>query len=181
MVLSDTCRARSLAAGLTMGVERGGLELGHQLSPDPVRTTSIAPAIAPTPPHTAPLSGYAPPQVGSRLPTGALLRSRLCHPTGWDTSLSGRPIVGGKRAAKGTLMGVCAWSTRPASAVVASVPCANSVNGKAVPPKSRSPRECALASSQHRVCSPTLERLEPPAPSTSVQAEARVPNGWRYR
>jgi hypothetical protein len=40
------------------------LELGHQLQPDPVRTTSIAPAISPPPPHTAPASGYAPPQVG---------------------------------------------------------------------------------------------------------------------
>jgi hypothetical protein len=40
------------------------LELGHQLQPDPVRTTEFAPAVFPTPPHTAPSSGYAPPQVG---------------------------------------------------------------------------------------------------------------------
>lgn len=46
------------------------LELGHQLHPDPVHTTEFAPAIPsplstpPTPPHTAPPSGYAPPQVG---------------------------------------------------------------------------------------------------------------------
>ncbi|MHB8600970.1 MAG: transposase family protein [Ktedonobacteraceae bacterium] len=46
------------------------LELGHQLHPDPVRTTEFAPAIPSplsTPPpsaHTAPPSGYAPPQVG---------------------------------------------------------------------------------------------------------------------
>ena len=40
------------------------LELGHQLHPDPVRTTEFAPATPPTPPHTAPPSGYAPPQVG---------------------------------------------------------------------------------------------------------------------
>jgi len=40
------------------------LELGHQLHPDPVRTTEFAPAISPAPPHTAPPSGYAPPQVG---------------------------------------------------------------------------------------------------------------------
>jgi hypothetical protein len=40
------------------------LELGHQLHPDPVRTTEFAPAIPPASPHTAPLSGYAPPQVG---------------------------------------------------------------------------------------------------------------------
>src|SRR5512135_1712491 len=46
------------------------LELGHQLHPDPVRTTEFAPAIpsaSPTPPppaHSAPASGYAPPHVG---------------------------------------------------------------------------------------------------------------------
>jgi hypothetical protein len=40
------------------------LELGHQLHPDPVRTTEFAPALPPPSPHTAPLSGYAPPHVG---------------------------------------------------------------------------------------------------------------------
>lgn len=41
------------------------LELGHHLHPDPVRITEFAPALSPPPPHTAPSSGYAPPQVGS--------------------------------------------------------------------------------------------------------------------
>jgi hypothetical protein len=40
------------------------LELGHQLHPDPVRTTEFAPALPPPSPHAAPTSGYAPPQVG---------------------------------------------------------------------------------------------------------------------
>jgi hypothetical protein len=40
------------------------LELGHQLHPDPVRTTEFAPALPPPSPHTAPPSGYVPPQVG---------------------------------------------------------------------------------------------------------------------
>jgi hypothetical protein len=40
------------------------LELGHQLHPDAVRTTEFAPALPPPSPHTAPPSGYAPPQVG---------------------------------------------------------------------------------------------------------------------
>jgi len=40
------------------------LELGHQLHPDPVRTTEFAHAIPPPSPHTAPASGYASPQVG---------------------------------------------------------------------------------------------------------------------
>ncbi len=40
------------------------LELGHQLHPDLVRTTEFAPALVPSPPHTAPASGYAPAEVG---------------------------------------------------------------------------------------------------------------------
>ncbi len=40
------------------------LELGHQLHPDPVRTTEFAPALPPPSPHAAPASGYAPPHVG---------------------------------------------------------------------------------------------------------------------
>jgi hypothetical protein len=40
------------------------LELGHQLHPDPMRTTEFAPALSSLSPHTAPASGYAPPHVG---------------------------------------------------------------------------------------------------------------------
>jgi hypothetical protein len=40
------------------------LELGHQLHPDPLRTTEFAPALPPPTPHAAPASGYAPPQGG---------------------------------------------------------------------------------------------------------------------
>jgi hypothetical protein len=40
------------------------LELGHQLHPDPLRTTEFAPALPPASPQAAPASGYAPPQVG---------------------------------------------------------------------------------------------------------------------
>jgi hypothetical protein len=40
--------------------------LGHQLHPDPVRTTAFAPALPSPAPHAAPASGYAPPQVGLR-------------------------------------------------------------------------------------------------------------------
>ena len=49
------------------------LELGHQLQPEPVRTTKFAPALPPPsaiPPHTAPPPGYAFPQVGLPWKTG---------------------------------------------------------------------------------------------------------------
>jgi hypothetical protein len=46
------------------------LELGHHLQPEPLRTTEFAPALPPSPPHTAPASGYAPPEVGSAWKAG---------------------------------------------------------------------------------------------------------------
>jgi hypothetical protein len=46
------------------------LELGHQIHPDPVRTTEFAPALPFPSAHTAPASGYAPPQVGSSWKAG---------------------------------------------------------------------------------------------------------------
>lgn len=49
------------------------LEVGHQLQPEPVRTTEFAPALPPpsaNPSHTAPPSGYAFPQVGLPWKTG---------------------------------------------------------------------------------------------------------------
>jgi hypothetical protein len=46
------------------------LELGHQLQPEPVRTTEFAPALPSPSPHTAPPSGYASPQVGSTWKAG---------------------------------------------------------------------------------------------------------------
>jgi hypothetical protein len=50
------------------------LELGHHLEPEPLRTTEFAPALAPTlaptPPYSAPSSGYAPPQVGTSWKVG---------------------------------------------------------------------------------------------------------------
>jgi hypothetical protein len=47
-----------------MGLEPARCPLGHQLHPDPVRTTEFAPALPPASPHAAPASGYAPSQVG---------------------------------------------------------------------------------------------------------------------
>jgi hypothetical protein len=46
------------------------LELGHQITPQPVRTTEFAPALPPPASHTAPAVGYAPPTVGSAWKSG---------------------------------------------------------------------------------------------------------------
>src|SRR5262249_48282115 len=46
------------------------LELGHQLQPEPARTTEFASALPSPLPHTAPASGYAPPEVGTAWKAG---------------------------------------------------------------------------------------------------------------
>lgn len=56
--------ARSAGRSYQSRVWNLRLELGHQLHPDPVRTTEFAPALPSSSPHTAPVSGYAPPHVG---------------------------------------------------------------------------------------------------------------------
>src|SRR5258708_6909427 len=92
-----------LATGLANLVWNLRLELGHQLHPDPVCTTEFAPAIPPASLHTAPLSGYAPPQVGLswkadrslRVVYGASIRScRPCPrrvPRQWQGSATKKP------------------------------------------------------------------------------------------
>jgi hypothetical protein len=91
------------------------LELGHQLSPDPVRTTEFAPAIAPTPPHTAPPSGYAPPQVGSPWKQGRFSGQDFAiQPDGTLRCPAGQSLVANerRREADGSLRVVYAASIR---------------------------------------------------------------------
>lgn len=91
------------------------LELGHQLHPDPARTTEFSPAIIPAPPYTAPPSGYAPPQVGLPWKAGRFsgqdfpLQSdgTLCCPAGQKLLAHER-----RREADGSLRVVYAASIR---------------------------------------------------------------------
>ena len=115
------------------------LELGHQLHPDPVRTTEFAPALPSAhkeSPAQAPVQGYGLAEVA--LPGKAGRFSRQTLPSNqmglcvvqqanhwWHTSGAGKP------------MAACAWSMRPASGVAVLVLCASSVSGMAVPPPSR--------------------------------------------
>ncbi len=70
MVLSLRLGPGVLAVGLAVGLEPPRCPLGHQLHPDPVRTTEFAPALPPPSPRTAPASGHAPPHVGLSWKTG---------------------------------------------------------------------------------------------------------------
>ncbi|HEX4205505.1 MAG TPA: hypothetical protein VHZ51_15190 [Ktedonobacteraceae bacterium] len=66
------------------------LELGHQLKPQPLRTTEFAPALPPPSPHSAPASGYAARSawVPHRRPVAS--RARICSPARWNASVPGR-------------------------------------------------------------------------------------------
>ena len=69
------------------------LELGHQLHPDPVRTTeagSSAPICTQGDPHAGSCSGVRAGRSRSALESGPLLGARFCLPTGWHASLSSR-------------------------------------------------------------------------------------------
>lgn len=69
------------------------LELGHQLHPDPVRTTeagSRAPISTPGDPHADSCSGVRAGRSRSTLESRPLLGARFCLPTRWHASLSSR-------------------------------------------------------------------------------------------
>jgi hypothetical protein len=134
------------------------LELGHQLHPDPVRTTEFAPAIPPPPLHTAPPSGYAPLAWAcpGKLPTSrakTLPSSQMGRCVAPPTRSFPRMSSGEK------LTGACTSCMEPASAVVVPVRCATSVNGMGVLRRSRA-SERAPATINCRFSSAGLARLE---------------------
>jgi hypothetical protein len=133
------------------------LELGHQLEPTPLRLTEFAPAIpqhreqvATPPTSSAPASGYGPPTTATRL--GKLVASAAqifrSNPMGRFGVQQGNRFL--PRSGVEKPMGAYVWCMPQAFAVAALARCASSVNGMVVPPRSRSPRECALASSRCR-------------------------------
>jgi len=131
------------------------LELGHQLEPTSMRTTEFAPAIPPVTEQAAaspaPASGYGPPATATRLGKRVASRGKtfLSSPMGRSVVQQARSFV--PMSGAGKPMGVCASCTRPAAAVVVPVRCGSSANGRARPPRSRSPRERTVASIGHRI------------------------------
>ena len=119
------------------------LELGHQLKPQPLRTTEFAPAIpkprelgAAHPSTSAPTAGFGPPVTATRLgkqvaSLAQTFLSNLTAPSGVQPGGRWFPMSGVEK-----VVGACVWCMRPAFAVVGLVPCASSANGKAVPPRS---------------------------------------------
>jgi hypothetical protein len=80
------------------------LELGHQLHPEPARTTEFAPACLPAQEEAvdspSPASGYGPVAQALRRTRWPLLWSRLRPPARWDTALSCRADALCARAAQ---------------------------------------------------------------------------------
>jgi hypothetical protein len=119
------------------------LELGHQLHPDPVRTTEFAPALPPPyehastrPPTAAPASGYAPPAAATSWKVGRFTaQTFLSSPMERSGVRQGSRFE--SRSGVGKLTEVCAWCMRLVFAVAARVRSASSVNGKATPRQSR--------------------------------------------
>ena len=149
-----------LAARVAMGVEPARCPLGHQLEPTSMRITEFAPAIPPqnepAAASSAPASGYGPPTTAARLGklAASLAQTFLSNQMGRSGAQQGSrftPMSGVEKP-----MAACAWSTRPAFAVVAPARCASSVNGMAPPPRSRSPRERPPASSGYRFRPPPM-------------------------
>ena len=132
--------ARSAGKSSLNGCGTRLLELGHQLHPDPVRTTEVAPAhlceLEEEASSPSPSQGYGPAEVALRRTRWPLLGTRLCSPAGWHAALweQGSRLWRTSGAQKPT--GACAWSLRPASAAVAPVLCGSSVNGMVPPPPS---------------------------------------------
>jgi hypothetical protein len=148
------------------------LELGHQLHPDPLRTTEFAPAL-PTAhkesPAQAPVQGYGPAEVALRRTRGPLLGARFCPPAGWDAALSSKSKTFGTRAAPGSrwqlARGLCRQYPQLPSLSLAK---ASSMEWQRH--REAASSECALASIGRRVPPHPLEGLEPEAASAGVYA-----------
>jgi hypothetical protein len=122
------------------------LELGHQLEPTALRLTEAGSCHPPCHRGSCRL-------IGSRswvwsthhshlLENRSLLGTRLSSPARWDASLSSRAVASCPGAPKSALTGACAWSMRPASAVVAPAPCESLVNGMGMLLRSRAKSAC---------------------------------------
>jgi hypothetical protein len=164
----------------SMGMERTARELGHQLHPDPVRTTEFAPALPPPPPHTAPSSGYAPAVGGLSMEGWSFLGPRFhaTRQTGRFVVQQTRSFVSKSSAEKS--MGAYAWCMRPAFAVVGPVRCASSANGRAVPPGSRARSACCYI---HWIS--VLSRFDGvtgvAGPIGGRACNSCITNGWRCK
>ena len=153
------------------------LELGHQLAPDPVRTTEFAPALLPAQKEAlslAPSQGYGPAAVALPWKAGRFSGQDFAlQPDGTLRCPAGQSLLANerRREADGSLRVVYAASIRSCRPCPLREQCQWNGSATAKP----SLRECALASPRRRFRTLALERLESSATPTGVQARARQP------
>jgi hypothetical protein len=109
------------------------LELGHHLKPEPLRTTEFAPALPPSPPHTAPASGYAPRSAWVRCGRLAASPAAISRSSQMGHSIVQPTRSFRSRSSVAKSMGACASCMRLASGVVGPAHCVNNVNGMVTP------------------------------------------------
>jgi hypothetical protein len=125
------------------------LELGHQLKPHPLRTTEFAPALPPPAPHSAPASGYTPPEVGSAWKVGRVVGQDFAlQPDGTLQCPADQTLIAHehRREVDGSLR-IDYASQHPQWSSL-SVACAMPVAWE--PDLKAAPGECAVASSSGR-------------------------------
>ena len=148
------------------------LELGHQLHPDPVRTTEFAPAL-PTAhkesPAQAPVQGYGPAEVALPWKAGRFSGQDFAlQPDGMLRCPASQSLVAHerRRARRWQLArGLCRKSPQ-----LPSLSLARAVSMEWQRHREAASSECALASIGHRVSPHPLEGLEPEAASAGMYA-----------
>ncbi len=119
-----------------MGVERGSWNWGTSWPPFPLRTTEFAPAVFETKEQPSRPCGYGKPAVAAAFKVGRFSGQDFAlQPDGTLRCPANQKRIAHTNGARKP-MEACAWSMRPASAVVVPVPCATSVNGMAALPLS---------------------------------------------
>jgi hypothetical protein len=95
------------------------LELGHQLAPEPVRTTEFASALPPTQTEATPSRGFRAAEVALPRTRWSLLGARLHSSARWHVTLSRLRSHWSYMSGVKKPMGACGWCTRPAFVVAA--------------------------------------------------------------
>ena len=153
------------------------LQLGHQLAPEPLRTTEFAPALPArneytlTPPASAPPSGYAPPAPATSWKAGRFTGTDfLLQPDGTLRCQASQKLLPHEhrrarrwQPARGVW---CQHSQLPSVFVTRAVPMEGKLHSQAAPGESAAP------SPGGRIGSAALAGLEPAAPAASVLASA---------
>ena len=150
------------------------LELGHQLHPDPVRTTEFASAIPPSSPYVAPSTGYAPPHMGVSWKAGRFAgQDFVLQPDGTLRCPNDQKLIPHeqRREADGSLRVVYGASIRSCRPCPLREQC--QWNGSAT----AKPRQVSvrLASARRRLCPTVLALLPPQSPPARLHATCAPP------